>query len=355
MDVTVTDNQGVTPVLQSGDDNSNGLLDPGETWIYTAAGTAIVGQYNNTGTVTAYDATGTIAQPLTVTSSDGYFGVQPGIKVVKLTNGQDNANANIEAGTGVTWTYEITNTGNVALSGVALGDDAGVIPILQSNGNGDSVLDVGETWVFAATGTAIVGQYSNTATATGTDATGTVTTPVTSSEGDGYFGVQPGIKVVKLTNGQDNANANIAAGSTVTWTYNVTNTGDVALSGVAVTDSAGVTPVLSKRRRQRQRHAGPGRDLGLYGHRHGHRRPVHEHRHRHRHRRHRHGRHSGHLQRGRRLLRRAAGHQGRKTDQRPGQRQCQHSRRQQCHLDLQRDQHRQCGPKRRGCYGQRRE
>src|SRR5260221_14714888 len=40
--VTVTDNQpGVTAIFQSGDTNSNGKLDLGETWIYTASGTAI--------------------------------------------------------------------------------------------------------------------------------------------------------------------------------------------------------------------------------------------------------------------------------------------------------------------------
>ena len=246
--VAVTDSAGVTPVYQSGDANSNGKLDLGETWVFAATGTAIVGQYTNTGTATGTDATGTVATPVTSSEGDGYFGVQPGIKVVKLTNGLDNANANIAAGSNVIWTYNVTNTGDVALSNVTVTDNAaGVVPLYMNGDlNGNGLLDVGETWIYGALGTAVVGQYSNTGTATGTDATGTVAAAVSSSEGDGYFGVQPGIKVVKLTNGLDNANAKLAAGSSVTWTYNVTNTGNVALSGVAVTDSdSSVHPVLT--------------------------------------------------------------------------------------------------------------
>ncbi|AKB26166.1 type I secretion target repeat protein [Methanosarcina sp. MTP4] len=51
INVTVTDDQGVTPVYQSGDDGDN-ILQPGEIWIYNATGTAISGPYANNGTVT---------------------------------------------------------------------------------------------------------------------------------------------------------------------------------------------------------------------------------------------------------------------------------------------------------------
>jgi len=243
--VSVTDDQGVTPVRQSGDANNNDQLDPGETWIYTASGTVIVGQYNNIGTATAYDATSTITQPIIVTGADGYFGVAPGIQILKLTNGSNNLNANVAVGSLVTWTYDVTNTGNVALNGVTVTDDQGVMLSGPSGDDGNGLLDPGEQWVYTATGSAIAGQYNNTGTATGTDATGTVTTPVSSSESDSYFGVKPAIQIVKLTNGTDSLNTDVAAGSTVTWTYNVTNTGNVALSNVVVSDSTlGVTPFL---------------------------------------------------------------------------------------------------------------
>jgi uncharacterized repeat protein (TIGR01451 family) len=248
MNLTVTDDQGVTPAYASGDDNGNGQLDVGEKWIYTATGTAIVGQYMNTGTATAFDATGTITQPISVTGDDGYFGVQPGIQIVKLTNGRDNANAKMAPGSDVTWTYNVTNTGNVALSGVAVTDsDSSVQPAYAGGDDGNNQLDVGETWIYTAAGTAAAGQYNNTGTATGIDATSTITTPVSASEADSYFGVQPGIEIVKLTNGTDNNSApgaQVIQGSTVTWTYDVTNNGNVALSNVTVTDSdSAVHPV----------------------------------------------------------------------------------------------------------------
>ena len=50
--ITVTDSEaGVIPVRVSGDDGDN-ILQTTETWIYQAAGTAVAGQYANTGYVT---------------------------------------------------------------------------------------------------------------------------------------------------------------------------------------------------------------------------------------------------------------------------------------------------------------
>ncbi|MEN6458982.1 MAG: SdrD B-like domain-containing protein [Thermoguttaceae bacterium] len=245
-DVTVTDEQGVTPVYVSGDDG-NGLLDQGEVWTYTATGVAIVGAYTATATATGTDVTDTVSTPVSAQDTDGYFGVQPGISIVKLTNGTDNANPYVAAGSTVTWNYYVTNTGNVALAAVAVSDDtAGVTPFYYTGDDGNGLLDVGETWVYAAIGTAVVGPYTNTGTVTGTDSTGIVATPVCASETDSYFGVSTGVAIVKLTNGMDNANELLTPGTTVTWTYQVTNTGNAALTAVAVTDSdATVTPVYS--------------------------------------------------------------------------------------------------------------
>ena len=73
------------------------------------------------------------------------------------------------AGSQLTWTYNVTNTGNVALSGVTVSDsDPSVRPFFNGgDDNGNGLLDVGETWTYAAVGTAVVGQYSNTGTASG--------------------------------------------------------------------------------------------------------------------------------------------------------------------------------------------
>ena len=92
--MAVTDNDaGVTPALpaSSGDTNDNGLLDPSETWVYTASGTAVAGQYGNVGTVTG---TGRQRQPAThrhrPTTPTTTSATPPAINIVKLTNGTDN-------------------------------------------------------------------------------------------------------------------------------------------------------------------------------------------------------------------------------------------------------------------------
>jgi hypothetical protein len=66
---------------------------------------------------------------------------------------------------------------------------------------------------------------------------------VTASDPACYYGFWPEIKIKKLTNGEDADTApgpNVTVGDTVLWTYVVTNTGDVQLTAVHVTDDKGV-------------------------------------------------------------------------------------------------------------------
>ncbi|MGA8895180.1 MAG: hypothetical protein WB539_07720, partial [Planktothrix agardhii] len=91
---------------------------------------------------------------------------KPKIEINKVTNGVDNLQ--VLAGSDVTWTYTVTNPGNVALSNVLLTDDKqGQITNLTDGDNGNQQLDPGETWVYTATGTALPGNYSNLGTVTG--------------------------------------------------------------------------------------------------------------------------------------------------------------------------------------------
>ena len=256
--IKVTDNKGVTPVYQSGDTNNDGNLDTSETWIYTASGAAVAGHYTNIGTATGTPANG---NPVSSTNSDSYFGIKSGtpsgkagIKILKTTNDTNNDCApgrSIAVGSPVTWTYTITNNGNVPLSNISVTDDKGVTPVYQSGDtNNNDKLDTREIWIYKATGMAIAGQYTNVGTATGTPAVGN---PVSASNPDHYYGIKPnnpcektGIKIVKTTNGTNNDCApgrSIAVGSLVTWTYTVTNTGNTVLSNIIVTDNQGLTPV----------------------------------------------------------------------------------------------------------------
>lgn len=166
--VTVTDNNVTVSQTHTGDTNGDGKLQKGETWIYYATGTAASGNYSNTGTASGrYNGS-------TYTNSDNssYFGVAAGINIVKYTNGQHFTappGLFIAVGAPITWTYNVTNTGNVPLSNVTVTDsDAGITPTYVSGDtNTNSKLDLTETWLFTASGTAIEGQYHNTGTVVG--------------------------------------------------------------------------------------------------------------------------------------------------------------------------------------------
>jgi hypothetical protein len=252
----------------TGDANSNGLLDTNETWTYTSNPTnnrtVTAGQYSNTASITAnpVDTSGAdIAGVADVTDTDvsNHFGANANINVVKSVNGQD-ANSTtgplIGVGGNATFTYVVTTTGNVALGAVTVVDNNGTAgntaddftltnPTGDTNSNGR--LDTTETWTYTTTRTAVAGQYTNIATATGNpvDSTGadiTALQDVTDTDNANYFGVTAAVNIVKSVNGND-ANSvtgpNLLVGSNATFTYVVTNTGTSALGAVVVSDDNG--------------------------------------------------------------------------------------------------------------------
>ncbi len=176
----------------------------------------------------------------------GLFLPANSIDIEKATNGFQSDTAPgefIATGAGVTWTYVVTNTGDMALSNIVVTDsDLGVIAGPDSGDtNNNGILETTETWLYSATGTATAGQYANLGSVVGTPPSGLP--DVTDEDPSHYFGSNPAIDIEKATNGSDSDFApgeNIAMGAAVTWTYVVTNTGNVALSGIAVTDDQGV-------------------------------------------------------------------------------------------------------------------
>jgi hypothetical protein len=88
-------------------------------------------------------------------------------------------------------------------------------------------------------GTWTSGQQTSTATASGefTDSDSETRTD-TDTDSVSYFGADPAISLDKTTNGSDEPI--ILVGQTVNWEYLVTNTGNVELSDIAVTDNKGV-------------------------------------------------------------------------------------------------------------------
>ena len=206
----------VTP-LQSGGSGSHtdNILQVGESWTYTVtadwAASAVNTVHTNTAEATDSftDSAGNVADgtntaTLDVMNSASYFGLNPHMTLDKLTNGLQNG-GNVLAGSSVTWTYTLTNDGNVDLTvshltgltddsgtpgtGPAAVDDFHPAYVSGDVGN-DGILSVGEVWTFTASGTAQLGSYTNTAKAVAasvTDDCGDSTTPC-ASDSSGYTG-----------------------------------------------------------------------------------------------------------------------------------------------------------------------
>ena len=100
----------------------------------------------------------------------------------------------------MTWTYDVTNPGNVPLKNVVVTDDNGTPgnpaddfhpTFTGGDTNANGLLDPGETWTYTASATATAGQYENFATVTGTGGD----QPVTDNNPDHYFGQTSGCPV----------------------------------------------------------------------------------------------------------------------------------------------------------------
>ncbi|MBU2694468.1 SdrD B-like domain-containing protein [Pimelobacter sp. 30-1] len=234
------------PACQTPD---GGLL-PGRTMTCTAGASAIAGQYSNTAQATGkpVDDHGAPVVGLTsVTSNEDtsyYFGKTTGLTLVKKTNGRaytatpddfGAVGALVGAGSPVTWTYEVTNNGNAPVTGLEV-TDAGSDETAPEVTCPERIA-AGATVECTASGTAIKGQYENTASATATDLGGE---PVTSNRATSwYFGVTAGLELVKLVNDTHQVKApglKVTTGSKVSWTYEVTNTGNYPVGDVSVAD-----------------------------------------------------------------------------------------------------------------------
>ena len=241
------------PAFVGGDADGDGLLDPGETWTYTASRVVTAGQYVNVAA-----ATGS-AGAVEVTDADAshHFGrlAGPAVDIEKATNGQDAdvpTGPQILIGDLATFSYVVTNVGDTALAGVRVVDDAGTPGDASDDFNPlfvggdvdfDGLLDIGETWNYTASHVVTAGLHANlaTVTVTATD-DGSV---VADTDASHHFGRVPdfaGVDLEKATNGEDADQPTgplLAAGGTAAFEYVLRNTGNVTLVDVTLTDDNG--------------------------------------------------------------------------------------------------------------------
>src|SRR5205085_2760364 len=162
--------------------------------------------------------------PVTDNNPANYFGDTPSIKIVKYVNGDDANSApgiHVAAGSSLTFTYVVTNTGNVAIKNVAVNDDVlGAITSFTGDTNSNNLLDTTETWTYTKAATAQADHVTNTGTVTGKD--NFTNAPVTDNNPANYFGDTPSIHILHSSN-RDDANSapgiHVSAGSSLTFTY----------------------------------------------------------------------------------------------------------------------------------------
>ena len=265
-DVAVTDILIATINGPTGDTDGDGELDVTEEWEYT--GVYVItqddidkGEVENQATAEGTAPDGTVVTDLsglTITDNDITITVlcqDPAIAIVKtgILNDEDQDGCS-NVGETIGYTFTVTNQGNVSLSFVSVTD-----PLIATisgpigDTDGDSELDVTETWEY--TGTYAItqadidtGEVVNQATAKGESPSGETVTDdsgATVSDDDPTITAlcqNPAIAIVKTgTFNDEDQDGCSNVGETISYTFTVTNQGNVSLSTITVTDPLIVT------------------------------------------------------------------------------------------------------------------
>ena len=177
-----------------------------------------VGTYSNTASVTSTEVTTPVESntvDVTVTAAPA-----PGLSVVKSAD-----EVSVSPSQTIHYHLVVTNTGNVALTGVDAVDanapDCGDDPTFDLAVGAFATIDC----AYVAGGND-VGTYSNTASVTSAE----VTSPVVSNQVD--VTVDPAVTVVKTAD-----QTGVVAGEDIDYHVTVTNASAVTLTGLAVTDA----------------------------------------------------------------------------------------------------------------------
>jgi uncharacterized repeat protein (TIGR01451 family) len=217
---------------------------------------------SNTATATGTPAAGTLTNPTDTlnipvqTAAPGYTVVK---SVVSTTTSAGARPALTDGGDTITYSYVVDNTGNVSLSGVTLTDpgvsfNGGAASALSTgptlvsgDTDSDNILDVNEVWTYSATyvltqanvdaAAGVTDGVSNTVSATANNPQGT---PVAPTPGGSTLTAEttiPASPSLTIDKTADTAGP-LTVGQVVNYTYLVTNTGNVTISGVDVNETA---------------------------------------------------------------------------------------------------------------------
>lgn len=223
--------------------NQEGRIAPGKSAVATAtyrltAADVKRGYVRNEAYVTCSDLRGNSLTSNHATATATIAG-KTGLSLEKTTDTPSISADDAVAGKRIGYTIKITNTGNRKLTGLAIAD-AKIAPSTASPGKTE--LGAGEsttaTVSYAITDADIAaGRVINTATATAADSDGDT---VTSNQGTATTTIEtprPGISVTKEVDRTVLTGDEARAGTKLTYTISVTNTGNTTVSGLTATDT----------------------------------------------------------------------------------------------------------------------
>jgi uncharacterized repeat protein (TIGR01451 family) len=195
----------------------------------------------NTATANATPASGSLS-PTTATESVAVESPAPEMTLAKTASDTTD----VSVGDVITYSYLVTNTGNVGVDGVSVSDVHSGTGTLSAITPVSVDLAPGEDQTFTATytvtqsdidaGTAI----TNTATANGSPAGGALTPP-TDTETVSVEAADPEISLTKAAD----VTTDLSVGQVVTYTYTAVNTGNVSFSNLSMSDAHSGTGTLS--------------------------------------------------------------------------------------------------------------
>ena len=181
---------------------------------YTCTAVAGTAGVTNVAKVTATAPEG---PPVSAEASASYSVVHPSISIVKSTS-----TPVVRKGSTVTFTLTVTNTGDVPLTNVTVGDPLvpGCAKVIGTLAPGAIDTSACDTTVNAA--------MLNTASVTGQPAVGA---PVSAEDTEAVAVIDPAISITKTA-----ATPTVASGGFVTFSITVVNSGDSTLTNVTVAD-----------------------------------------------------------------------------------------------------------------------
>lgn len=171
------------------------------------------------------------------------FVARPGVSILKSVTDVDGGGASAqgdEAGDIITYAIAIGNTGNVALSSVSVTDKvegytATSATFTGGDANSNGLLDLTETWTYSSSYTVLQADLDGSGGGDGDlDNTATVTTAQTGPQQASATVPLTYAPALTITKTPDRAVA--GANDTINYSILVTNTGNVTLTGVTLTD-----------------------------------------------------------------------------------------------------------------------